>query len=102
MDDLRITVVSPNKRHLDEIVRASQAVASTASISAIEGKLQQLGTLANQPVPDVLIVDSACEGRGDLEPLERLGHMYPNMAVIVLCEQQSPDFLIQAMRAGVR
>ncbi|MFD2270635.1 hypothetical protein ACFS07_04510 [Undibacterium arcticum] len=49
-----------------------------------------------------MIVDSACDGRSDLEPLEQLGHLYPNMAFIVLCEQQSPDFLIQAMRAGVR
>lgn len=102
MDDLRITVVSTNKKHLDEIVRALQGAAGAATVSAIEGKLQQLGTFVNQPVPDVLIVDSACEGRSDVEPLERLGQVYPNMAFIVLCEHQSADFLIQAMRAGVR
>jgi len=102
MDAIRITVVSPNKRHLTEIVRAVQEIDNTAIVSEAEGKPQQLGTFTNRPVPNVLIVDSECDGRSDLEPLERLGQIYPNMAFIVLCEQHAPDFLIQAMRAGVR
>ncbi|MFC5475289.1 AAA family ATPase [Paraherbaspirillum soli] len=105
-DALRITVVSPNKQHLDEIVRVLGDAAGSASVSTIEGKLNQHGMLTSvlpvQSVPDILIVDSACDGRADLAPLERLGQVYPNMAFIVLCEQQSHDFLIQAMRVGVR
>lgn len=102
MHDFHITVISPNKRHLDDIVGSLQGVALAANIDTIEGPLQQLASRVSQVVPDVLIVDSACDGRTDLEPLERLGQIYPNLAFIVLCEQQSPDFLIQAMRAGVR
>ncbi len=102
MHDFHITVISPSKRHLDEIVGNLQGVILAANIDTIEGPLQQLASRVSQVVPDVLIVDSACDGRTDLEPLERLGQIYPNMAFIVLCEQQSPDFLIQAMRAGVR
>lgn len=102
MHDFHITVISPKKRHLDEIVGILQGVALAANIDAIEGPLQQLASRVSRVVPDVLVVDSACDGRTDLEPLERLGQIYPNMAFIVLCEQQSPDFLIQAMRAGVR
>lgn len=102
MNDFHITVISPSKRHLDEIVSNLQGTALAANIDTIEGPLQQLASRVSRVVPDVLIVDSACDGRTDLEPLERLGQMYPNMAFIVLCEQQSPDFLIQAMRAGVR
>ena len=102
MNDFHITVISSSKRHLDEIVGNLQGITLAANIDTIEGPLRQLITRENQPVPDVLIVDSACDGRTDLEPLERLGQIYPNMAFIVLCEQQSPDFLIQAMRAGVR
>ena len=101
-DALRVTVVSPDKRHLKDIVRALQDIDSAIIISEAEGKPQQLGTFSNSPVPHVLIVDSACDGHSDLEPLERLGQIYPHMAFIVLCEQQAPDFLIQAMRAGVR
>ncbi|MFC3108608.1 CpaE family protein [Undibacterium arcticum] len=102
MNDFHITVISPSKKHLDAIVDAVHGVSFAASINAVEGSLQVLASRINQTVPDVLIVDSACDGRSDLEPLEQLGHLYPNMAFIVLCEQQSPDFLIQAMRAGVR
>jgi pilus assembly protein CpaE len=99
MTDLRITVVSPHRLHLDDIAGILQSV---ATVTAVEGSLQQLGMLANQAAPDLLIVDGACEGRSELEPLERLGHLYPAMSFIVLCRQQSPDFLLQAMRAGVR
>ena len=102
MNDFHITVISPNKWHLDEIVNTLQAMTLAANIDTIEGPLQQLASRVSQVVPDVLIVDSACDGRTDLEPLERLGQIYPNMDFIVLCGQQSPDFLIQAMRAGVR
>jgi pilus assembly protein CpaE len=99
MTDLRITVVSPSRRHLDDIAGILQSV---ATVTAVEGNLQQIGMLANQAAPDLLIVDGICEGRSELEPLERLGHLYPAMSFIVLCRQQSPDFLLQAMRAGVR
>lgn len=102
MHDFHITVISPSKPHLDDIVSNLHGTAPAADIDTIEGPLQQLASRVSQVVPDVLIVDSACDGRADLEPLERLGQIYPNMAFIVLCEQQSPDFLIQAMRAGVR
>lgn len=102
MHDFHVTVISSSKRHLDEIVGTLQSVTLAANIDAIEGPLQQLASRVSQVVPDVLIVDSACDGRTELEPLEQLGQIYPNMAFIVLCEKQSPDFLILAMRAGVR
>lgn len=101
-DDLRFTVVSSDKRHLDQIMQATQRASGTAAVSAIDGTIRQLGAFENQPVPDVLIVDSVCADRSDLDSLERLGRIYPHMDFIVLCGQQSPDFLIQAMRAGVR
>ncbi|MGH8808216.1 MAG: AAA family ATPase [Noviherbaspirillum sp.] len=99
MTDMRITVVSPRRHHLDDIAGILQAF---ATVTVVEGSLKQLGMLANQAAPDLLIVDGACEGRAELEPLERMGHLYPNMSVIVMCQQQSPDFLLHAMRAGVR
>lgn len=99
---LHIMVVSTDKQRLDETVQVLRTAAPTASIAAIEGTLLQLGAAVNQTVPDILIVDSACEGRSELEPLERLGQTYPGMTFILLCAQQSQDFLIQAMRAGVR
>jgi pilus assembly protein CpaE len=102
MDGLRIAVVSSSKRNLELIVRSVQGVAGGAKLSTIETTLQQSGLLAIQSVPDVLIVDSTSEGCDDLMPLERLGQLYPNLAFIVLCEQQSPELLIQAMRVGVR
>ncbi|HTD04525.1 AAA family ATPase [Undibacterium sp.] len=102
MDELRYTIVSPTRRRLDEIVRVLRSMAGAADVTAVEGGLEQLGTLANQRAPNVLIVDSAGDGHSDLLALQALGRLHPGMNFIVLCEQQSADFLIQAMRAGVR
>ncbi len=102
MDELRYMVVSPSRRHLDDIVHVLRGAAGASEIAVMEGDLPQLGNLAGQTVPDVLIVDSSGDGRGDLAAMERLGALYPTMSFIVLRELQSADFLIQAMRAGVR
>ncbi len=37
-----------------------------------------------------------------MESLERLGHIHPDTAFIVVTENQSSDFLLRAMCAGVR
>jgi pilus assembly protein CpaE len=99
MDKLRINAISADRQRLDQLMQALQAA---GEMSITEGSLDQIGKFADQMPPDVLILDSACDGRRDLETLDRLGHLYPSMSFIVLCERQSPDFLIQAMRIGVR
>jgi len=53
-------------------------------------------------VPDLLIVDQPRVEEGELEQLERLAHLFPRMTFIVLSEDLSQDFLLRAMRAGVR
>src|SRR5437867_7727650 len=58
--------------------------------------------VVNGSTPDVLISTLSST---DLDGLTRLGQMsvlHPGMAVIVLCEGHSADFLLQAMRVGVR
>lgn len=101
MDELRYTVVAPSRRRLDEIVRVLRSTVGSAVISTIDGDLAQLGT-QHQPLPDVLIVDSNGDGHSDLIALQHLGIRHPGMTFMVLREQQSAEFLIQAMHAGVR
>ena len=55
-----------------------------------------------QQVPDVLVFDRPSNDGADLAAIERLGNLYPQMAVVLLCHQHSPEFLLRAMRAGVR
>jgi pilus assembly protein CpaE len=49
-----------------------------------------------------LIVVAPLAGLSDLESIERLSHLYPDMTPVLLADDHSPAFFRQAMRAGVR
>ena len=96
---MKIAVVSPNKIQLNEIGKLLQAASHVAVL--IEGGNASLRQVAEQEVPDLMLVDAAC---GDLDALARVEYVtshHPRIAVLLLCTGASPDFLIRAMRAGV-
>ena len=99
---MKIAVVSKNDKHLLEIARLLRERNSSDTVDVVSGTLEKLSGIADLASPDVLVLDQPSVEGGDLDRLERLSHLYPRMAFIVLCDQHTPDFLIQAMRAGVR
>lgn len=102
MDILRITVVSPEKGQLDTIEKILRKVLPRSRMTAIEGSLQRLGTTAAHCDSDILIVDCGSEDGAALAPVEQLSALHPHTAIIILSACQTPDFLLQAMRLGVR
>ncbi|MBS1187238.1 MAG: CobQ/CobB/MinD/ParA nucleotide binding protein [Burkholderiaceae bacterium] len=102
MDDLHITVISPHKQHLDEMMKAIDDFVPASMIATIEAKLQDIGTPPdNKNVREVLMVDCGHGNLPDLEPVERLAQIYHEMVFILFCDKQTPEFLLRAMRAGV-
>ncbi|MFT5532869.1 MAG: pilus assembly protein CpaE [Burkholderiaceae bacterium] len=99
---MKIAVISKDDNHLQDIARLLRERSSTDDINIVSGGLEKLAGIADLTIPDVLILDEPSIANGDLDRLERLGQLYPRMAFILLCQQQSPDLLIQAMRVGVR
>ncbi|ABE44470.1 response regulator receiver domain protein (CheY-like) [Polaromonas sp. JS666] len=99
---MKIAVVSGNDRHLAEIARLLRERSPSDGVDVVYGALEKLAGIADLSSPDVLVLDQPSVEGGDLERLERLSHLYPRMAFILLCQQKTPEFLIQAMRAGVR
>jgi pilus assembly protein CpaE len=99
---VKIAVLSRDERHLIELSRQLRARPGTDEVDMISGSPARLSTLADDAVPDVLLVDEPSSAEGDLEQLERLGHLFPKLAFIVLSSDLSQDFLLRAMRAGVR
>ncbi|MGB7479420.1 MAG: AAA family ATPase, partial [Burkholderiaceae bacterium] len=67
-----------------------------------EGGISKLRALADQEQPDAIIVEGLCRDTGELASIEFVTTIYPSMMIIMLCSQQSSDFLIHAMRVGVR
>jgi pilus assembly protein CpaE len=97
---MKIAVVSPDKLHLQEIGRLLQAASHTAVLT--EGGREQLRQVADQEQPELLLFDGGGCGPADLASIEELSMRHPQIAVVLLCAGCSPEFLINAMRAGVR
>ena len=100
MSKTKITVVSSDSYHLNQITRILEQDSNVGEILAIQGGTRELEALKD--VPDVLIVNGGLPESGGLDSLERLRQRHPDTAFIVVSDNQSPDFLLKAMRAGVR
>ena len=99
---MKIAVVSKDEKHLLEIVKLLRERNPADDVFAVPGTLEKLTSMASLASPDVLVLDQPSVEGGDLERLERLSHLYPRLAFILICQDQTPEFLIKAMRVGVR
>ena len=96
---MKIAVVSKDEKHLLEIAKLLRERNPADDVFNVPGALDKLTSLAS---PDVLVLDQPSIEGGDLERLERLSHLHPRLAFILICQDQTPEFLIKAMRVGVR
>ena len=99
---MKIAVLSRDERHLIELARQLRARPGADEVDMIAGSAARLTTMADDAIPDLLVVDQPDADEGELEQIGRLGHMFPRMAFIVLTGDLSQAFLLRAMRAGVR
>ena len=99
---MKITIISPSTKSLESLGGILERGNPSRLITRHEGGISRLRALAEQEHPDVVIVEGICHDPGELAPIESLTAQYPSMFVIMLCTQQSPDLLINAMRSGVR
>ncbi len=98
---MKITAISSNDKQLFEIARILRERSQTDQVDVLPGLLDKLPRF-EAGAPDLLLVAQPLLNGDDLERLETLSVQHPDMAIIVACTQQTPDFLMQAMRAGVR
>ncbi len=99
---MNLVVVSPQRQRLKDITSMLQGMEGQVAVTGVEGGLDRLASIPVHDEPDVLILDSADNEMAHLDKIERLNHLYPEMACIVLSDSQSPEFLLRAMQAGVR
>jgi len=98
---MKITAISSNDKQLFEIARILRERSQTDQVEVLPGLVDKLPRFEGA-APDMLLVAQPLLNGEDMERLETLSAQHPDMAIIVACGQQSPDFLMQAMRAGVR
>lgn len=105
MNDLNIAIASADKSRLDEIGLALASAKRRLRVTAMQCTPQRLGAMSSQlsqHAADILVVDCRDGDAGALPVLEQIGIQYPRMAMVVLSSCESADFLLQAMRCGVR
>jgi len=99
---MKITVISPSSQSLQDIRTTLESGNPSRSITTAEGGKSRVAAVADQERPDLIILECMCRDLEDLAALEYVTTHHPQMMVIMLCAHQTPEFLINAMRAGVR
>ena len=99
---MKIAIISPSAQSLQEISAILEHGNPSRIVTRHQGGISKLRTLAEQEHPDVIIVEGLCHDASELAPIEFVTSHYPQMIIIMLCSQQTSEFLINAMRVGVR
>lgn len=97
---MKIAVLSPNPRHLQDATSVLRSAGH--EVIPAEGGKSQLGAIAQRDRPELIIVDGICCDTQELEQIEHVTSHYPRMAVVLMCSAHTPEYLLNAMRAGVR
>ena len=97
---MKIALISPSTKSLHDLSLMLERPAD--KIVLHEGGLSKLRTVAEQERPDIIIVEGLYHDASELAPVEFVTTHFPQMIVIMLCPHHTSDFLINAMRAGVR
>lgn len=105
---MKIALISPSKVHLAEMSQVLQGPTQQAlqggahEVLQIEGGRSRLAEVVHEHDPDLVVVDGMGRDPDEIEPVEQVTAAHPQLAVLMLSAQQSPEFLLRAMRAGVR
>lgn len=97
---MKIALLSPNTRHLEDMGATLRARGHR--VIAAEGGKSRMRKMADEEHPDLMLVDGMCCDPAELALVEQVTNSHPSIAVILMCSQHTPEFLIQSMRAGVR
>jgi pilus assembly protein CpaE len=99
---MKIALISPSTKSLQDLSMMLDRGNSSRVLTRHEGGISKLRTVVEQEHPDVVIVEGFCHDPGELAPVEFVTTSYPQMIIIMLCTQRTSEFLINAMRVGVR
>lgn len=99
---MRISIISHNTKNLDELRRFVETD-SSRDVKVFPGGAEMLAAVADQLRPDVIILECATDDAlVDFSPLAQLNLRHPDITLILLSSNQTPEVLLRAMRAGVR
>jgi pilus assembly protein CpaE len=99
---MKIIVISPNKVLKEQIRQSLQGIDAARQVLLLDDGLENLALAANQEHPDIIIMEGMCHETNKLNVLEQFNQQHPDIALVILCENASSEFLMGAMRSGVK
>ncbi len=97
---MKIALISPSPQHLAQMARVLEALGHT--VVPFEGGKGRIAEVVAEQQPGLLVIDGMCCDPSELGPLAQALAAQPQLGVVLMCAQQAPEFLIRAMRLGVR
>jgi len=99
---MKIIVISPNKVLREEILQSVRGVGAPEHVVVFGDGFGSLGHAVATEHPDLLIIDSVCVENGNLSVLESISVRSHSLSIILLSQNASSEFLMSAMRSGVK
>jgi pilus assembly protein CpaE len=96
---VKIKLITPDQRHADawcEALRAQRVF----EVTPIVRELRSVNVIVNGSRPDIVLAETTTPQ--DFAALEALASAHPEIDYVLVGNDRSPDFLMRAMRAGVR
>ena len=96
---MKIKLITPNPLNATawtEMLRIEPAFSVTPVVQA----LSEVSVVVNGSRPELVLVETTTPQ--DFEALERLANAHPDIDYVLVGNELSPEFLLRAMRAGVR
>jgi pilus assembly protein CpaE len=96
---MKIAIVSEDRQLLREV--QSIFAKTTHDIVLAPEKSTELRSIAKELAPNLLLIDARAGQAADLDSVEQMTLHCPGIAVVLLSDIHSAEFLLRAMRAGV-
>jgi pilus assembly protein CpaE len=98
---MKISIISPELRHAQALQQHLTSGDQRHAVTCVTGNASSLGEAFSSD-PDLIIFAEAGGMEGVLAEVDALVTGHPGAQIVLASEQQSPEFLRAAMRAGAR
>ncbi|ROH85403.1 CobQ/CobB/MinD/ParA nucleotide binding domain-containing protein [Pseudomethylobacillus aquaticus] len=100
---MKALIVSTSTMVLDALAAQCALRSPPVQVTRVQGGMAEAIPVMERDPADILIVDFAgAVSQTEMQALQALGLQFPRADLMLLAMDESPGFLLQAMRAGVR
>lgn len=102
MPTMKIAALSRTPETLKSLRDYVSSEGASIQLQIWPGEAAHLAAMIEQEHPDVLLLEAQGARETELDALEGIIGRHPELTVILICVQQAPEFLLRALRIGVR